>query len=758
RVDRIETLPNIKHLWPARLLTILFALLIACSVQANDSKQVKKILLIHSFEPFMPYTIIVNQSIRSTLQSGTTDHLDLYCEYLDLARFPGEAYLRELLALLQQKYSTRAPDLIFVLLGPAFDFTLKYRDQIFPETPIVFCSLEKRQIEGRHLRPNVTGVISHLDSKGTLDLALKLQPEIKQVVVVTGTNENDQAYTKTTRQAFREYEDRLKFDYLTGASYERVMATVKTLPSDTIVFYVTMFQDGTGKAYVPREVLASLAQVSSVPIYGIAEQYLGYGIVGGHLTRGQDVAQKAAEVALRILRGEKPGDIPITESPNAAMFDWRQLRRWGIDESRLPPDSIVQYRVMTIWETYKLHLIGVITFCVLESLLIFILLVQRMKRRKAERALMLSERKLLLHLEQTIVGVIEWDAQFRVIQWNPAAETIFGYNRPEAMGSYAADLVIPPNAIDEVEQVWNKLMTQAGGTYSTNENRTKDGGIIICEWFNTPLVDQDGLVVGVMSLVRDITERKRAEEEIRQLNAELEQRVADRTAELQAKNQELEAFTYSVSHDLRAPLRGIDGYSRLLLEDHLHQLDEEGRMFLQTIRQATEQMSQLISDLLAYSRFERRVLTPGLVNPRALFEAILAEHAADLENRRIKITVAIPFESVTTDVEGLTQALRNLLDNAIKFTGKVPEPRIEVGGSVNEDTYSLWVQDNGVGFDMRYSNRIFEIFQRLQRVEDYPGTGIGLAIVAKAMQRMRGRVWAESAPGQGATFYLEIPK
>ncbi|MBF0507365.1 MAG: hypothetical protein HQK57_00355, partial [Deltaproteobacteria bacterium] len=199
RVNRTKARPDIKPLWPARLITLLFALLMACSVQANDPKQAKKILLIHSFEPFLPYTIIVNQSIRSTLQSGTSDHLDLYCEYLDLARFPGEAYLRQLRDLLRHKYSTRAPDLIFVLLGPALDFTLKYRDELFPGTPIVFCSLEKRQIEGRHLGPNVTGVVSQLDSKGTLDLALQLQPEIKQVVVITGTNENDQTYAKITR-------------------------------------------------------------------------------------------------------------------------------------------------------------------------------------------------------------------------------------------------------------------------------------------------------------------------------------------------------------------------------------------------------------------------------------------------------------------------------------------------------------------------------------------------------------------------------
>jgi len=247
-------------------------------------------------------------------------------------------------------------------------------------------------------------------------------------------------------------------------------------------------------------------------------------------------------------------------------------------------------------------------------------------------------------------------------------------------------------------------------------------------------------------------------EQVRRHAAELEQRVAERTAELEAKNRELETFAYSVSHDLKAPLRGIDGYSRLLLEDYAAQLDEEGRTFLHTIRRATEQMNQLIDDLLTYSRLERRSLTPGRVNPRTLVEALLAERAADIGQRRVSLTVDIPCEYVVADSESLTLALRNLLDNALKFTRDVAQPRIEIGGRQTPDSCIIWVKDNGIGFDMRYHDRIFEIFQRLHRAEDYAGTGVGLAIVRKAAERMRGRVWAESAPGEGATFYLEIPR
>jgi signal transduction histidine kinase len=247
-------------------------------------------------------------------------------------------------------------------------------------------------------------------------------------------------------------------------------------------------------------------------------------------------------------------------------------------------------------------------------------------------------------------------------------------------------------------------------------------------------------------------------QEIQRYAEVLEERVAQRTAALEATNQQLETFAYSVSHDLKAPLRGIDGYSRLLLEDHADQLDEEGQLFLHTIRRAADQMRQLIEDLLAYSRLERRSLTTGRVNLQSLMEALVAEHDQEIEARDVEVRVDVPCRAVQADAEGMAQVLRNVFSNALKFTREVAEPEIVVGGRETEGACLLWVRDNGIGFDMRYHDRIFEIFQRLHRAEDYPGTGVGLAIVRKAMRRMGGRVWAESEVGEGATFYVEIPR
>jgi signal transduction histidine kinase len=177
---------------------------------------------------------------------------------------------------------------------------------------------------------------------------------------------------------------------------------------------------------------------------------------------------------------------------------------------------------------------------------------------------------------------------------------------------------------------------------------------------------------------------------------------------------------------------------------------------LKNIRSATVNMNQLIEDLLAYSRMERRSFASAEINIRSMVESLLEARSVEITSKSIQMKVDLPFEEVNADIDGLSAVLRNLLDNAIKFTGKVKHPKIEVGGKELADTKLLWVRDNGIGFEMQYAERIFEIFQRLERAEEYPGTGVGLAIVRKAMQRMDGRVWAESEPGKGATFFLEF--
>jgi PAS domain S-box-containing protein len=256
----------------------------------------------------------------------------------------------------------------------------------------------------------------------------------------------------------------------------------------------------------------------------------------------------------------------------------------------------------------------------------------------------------------------------------------------------------------------------------------------------------------------DITDAVEAEAQLRTVNLELEKRVATRTQELQVANRELEAFSYSVSHDLKAPLRGIDGYSQLLDEEYGPRLDDDGRLFVQRIRQGVRQMGELINDLLEYSRMERRDVAQAPVALAPLVDSILQHYRADIERLGVEVMLDVPPLTLALDREGMSVVLRNLIGNALKFSAEARPPRIEVGVRVEPQGRILWVRDNGVGFDMKYHDRIFGIFQRLHRAEAFAGTGVGLALVAKAVSRMGGRVWADSAPGAGATFFLEFPE
>ena len=283
------------------------------------------------------------------------------------------------------------------------------------------------------------------------------------------------------------------------------------------------------------------------------------------------------------------------------------------------------------------------------------------------------------------------------------------------------------------------------------------GGERCLEAHSMPVRDADGSVVWHGFLI-DITERRRADQEIRSLNIDLEHRVADRTSELETKHREMESFTYSVSHDLKAPLRGVDGYSRLLESDHAGKLDEEGRFFVSMIRKAAGHMGDLIDDLLAYSRVERGRPKLGPVAPGPVVATVMDGVAAEAAAGAIVLSRSVdPDLTVLGERDGLVLALRNLVENAIKFTAGRSGRAIEVGARRVQGDALFWVRDNGPGFDMRYHDRIFEIFQRLHRAEEFPGTGVGLAIVRKAVERMHGTVWAESVRGEGATFYIQLP-
>src|SRR4030095_1878704 len=344
----------------------------------------------------------------------------------------------------------------------------------------------------------------------------------------------------------------------------------------------------------------------------------------------------------------------------------------------------------------------------------------------------------------------------RVIFWNQGAENTYGWTAEQAIGRVTHELLqtrfpVSREAVDVALQErgeWEDELTHI----------TRKGTAIIVASRQSLRRDERGADAAILEINRDITERKRAEEEIRKLNDELEQRVIERTTELEAINKELQAFTYSVSHDLRAPLRHMAGYAELLQKSAASILDEKGRRYMMMILESAKRMGDLIDDLLAFSRIGRAETQKTMVRLEQLVKEALNEVRQETDGRNIGWRIgALP--DLYGDRSMLRLALVNLISNAIKFTRTRPQAEIEIGcADGKEDEIVVFIRDNGVGFDMKYVNKLFGVFQRLHRAEEFEGTGIGLATVQRIIHRHGGRVWAEGLVDRGATFYFSVPK
>ncbi len=340
----------------------------------------------------------------------------------------------------------------------------------------------------------------------------------------------------------------------------------------------------------------------------------------------------------------------------------------------------------------------------------------------------------------------------KVTDVNTATETVTGLSRSALIGTDFSDYFTDPaKARAGYQQVFREGLVQDFAL----EIRHRDGHLTPVLYNATVYRDQSGEVIGVFAAARDITEKQRAEEEIRVLNESLEQRVRDRTAELETANRELEAFSYSVSHDLRAPLRHIDGFSELLSEELGSQLSGEVRHFLDRIRTGTRLMGQLIDDLLALSRVGRREPSLQIAGLSSIVEEVVSELKADIAGRTITWQIArLPF--VECDPALMKQVFQNLISNAVKFTRTRESALIEVGTVRQDGRTAVFVRDNGVGFSMKFAGKLFGVFQRLHRAEDFEGTGVGLATVQRIVRKHHGEVWAEAELDRGATFYFTL--
>ena len=508
-------------------LSFLFLLILSVHTapifaQADTSAH-KNVLVFYDENDKLPGLAITDQSIRSTLTSAPSFKIDVYSENLDRSRFQGDDQSQFLSDYFRQKYRRKKIDVIIAVVGPSLDFLLEHAEKISPGTPIVFCVVDRREIESRILRPNVTGVLIKRDFQATLDVALRLQPDTRQVVFIAGTSDFDKRLTEQAMGELLPYEERVGIKYLTNRTLDQLLTEVSQLPPDTIILISTVFRDGAGQPYVPHDVVSLISQKANVPVYGFLDQYLGRGIVGGHLYSTEAHGKTAAELALRILEGQKVAEIPIVEADvNLDMFDSRQLQRWGISEVSLPDGSIVRYKQPTVWEEYGWYAIGLLVVVLLEAILIGFLLYLRLRRRQAETdAARLSGR--LAEIVSNVPGIV-WESRTdpatngrRTTFISDYVQKMLGYTPEEWLNQQ------PGFGLEIIEQEdRNRVQSESDNVIETGNEAVseyrwfaKDGQLRWVENHFAPVFDGEKGVIGLRGVALDVTTRKLAEEKAR---------------------------------------------------------------------------------------------------------------------------------------------------------------------------------------------------------------------------------------------------
>jgi C4-dicarboxylate-specific signal transduction histidine kinase len=716
------------------------------SLAAPAVGQPRRVVLLYDERTELPGLAALDARLGRTLTAGLPG-VEVYREAMDLSRFQSDTYSTALKDFLRAKYADKHIDVVIAAMGPALDFLLAHGREVFPGTPIVFCGIDRRELGDRQLPSNVTGVLLKREFEPTLELALKLHPRTQRVVFVAGSSEFDQRLTDVARAEFAQG-NHPPIDYLIGLPLPDLRDTLAKLPPRMVVLYSTMFADDRDQSYVPHQVAEQIAAAATAPVYAFMDQYLGRGIVGGHLYSVDAHGEEAARLALRILHGARPSDIPPVERASSLdLFDGRQLTRWGIDEARLPAGSVVQFREVSPWDRYQTTIVAIAGVLLLQSALIVALLLERRVRRRAQSALLESQARAEIAGVSLGVGFWSWDPDRDRVWISEQCARLLGLERrsyPPLAGFLDA---VRPHTAGALDDAFEQAMRGAAPFDGEWAVATPTGGR---RWIAGAIrTTEDGnsrrRVTGALV---DVTERRSAERLAEEQRRELSHlgRVAV-VGELSA------ALAHEINQPLAAILANTRAAQRMLENGGLDMT--ELRAILDDIESDDRRAGAVIQRVRGLVKKDDGELQVVLVND-VVGEVLELAHS-DLIHRGVVVNTRLlpSAPAIVADRVQLQQVLLNLIMNACDAMSHTPpaERGLVIATSVENGVVRIAVHDRGTGISADSLESVFEPFVTSKK----NGLGLGLAICRSIVRSHGGNMWASNNPDRGATIVVSLP-
>lgn len=737
-------------------IAMVFAILSRTAFAISDGPAV---LFLNSYHPGYHWSDEVQRGVRQHLRP----HEQMAVEFLDSKRFEGEKGDSLFAAEFRYKYGAHPPKLIVSVDDYALFFLLKWRDTLFPGVPVVFCGINDFRPERIAGRKGYTGISELSEITRSLELWRQIRPQVTDVWLVTENSATGRGNKTRLDSIARHFDGRLRFHFFdsgNGIAWSELLASVSRLGDKDLVYWSELFRDKNGLYIDPDQDLPVLVRHSGAPVVTYSEGFVVNGVTGGVCNRGYQHGQQVGRLMRRVLAGETPDSIPIAiDSSVAPVFRWDGLERFGVDPDQLPDSTVYLGRPIPIWTAYPFQTAaacgGIVVLAAMAAGLGVALgrvRKSREKLRRSEAALRTSEELMRCLFNSMSDAVIVHDSEGRVRSMNPSGCRMYGVESREISRLTVAELTAPEwRDSTHIEQRLGQAAEGRSLVFEWRAMKPRTGDVFDVEVALAPMMIADELQT--VAVVRDVSERMETRRLLENAKESLERRVEERTLELKRSNLELEAFSYSVSHDLRAPLRSIEGFAQAIEEDVGATLPAEQRDYLARIRAAGTRMGWIIDDLLRLSRISRTSIVRAPVEMGRVLEDVLAEVAP--RERRDQVEVGT-LPTVEADADLLKPLWTNLVSNALKYSGKVAAPAIEIGVEPSQDGLVWFIRDNGAGFDPELSEKLFKPFSRLHGEEDFPGTGIGLAIVQRIVAKHGGRIWAEGRLGAGATFRFTL--